>query len=154
MKGQNDTSDIRFEGVVVPERVQDCHCLVVKDEKTQPGPTNVLMSQTRLARNGFAQRFDAQAPPVLGCAPWEVWGRKGGGGVSTRQQGGYCRMTWASMQQRMAVVPGSYNGSWARAGVGQAKEGEESGLVCSELHTESSSVLEGRWKDEAVTVEA
>lgn len=90
MKGQNDTSDVSLERIVVPERVQDCHCLMVKDEKSQPGPGNVLMSQTRLARNGFAQRFDAQAPPVLGCAPW---GRKGCGGVSTRQQGGYCRMT-------------------------------------------------------------
>lgn len=48
------------------------------------------------------------------------------------------------MQQRLALVPGSYDGSWAQAGVGQANEGEESGLVCSELHTKSSSGLEGR----------
>ncbi len=48
------------------------------------------------------------------------------------------------MQHRLALVPGSYDGSWAQAGAGQANQDEESGLVRSELHTKSSSGSEGR----------
>ena len=52
-------------------------------------------------------------------------------------------MTWASVQQTINVASGSCDDLMAQTGVGQAREGEESGLVCSELQMGSSWHLEG-----------
>lgn len=51
-------------------------------------------------------------------------------------------MMWTSVHQTIDVASGSCDDLTAQTGVGQAREGEESGLVCSEVQMGSSWHLE------------